>query len=300
MKKIKIKYRVRSYWQIIAAFAIVLLIIFGLQIQNAIQEKNSNAHDSIVRENGKREREPSAGDEEQSQGKAPDIEMVFVEGGTFMMGCTKEQGSDCWDDEKPAHQVTLSSYYIGKYEVTQAQWVAVMGKNPSTFKGDQLPVNKVNWNDAQEFIRRLNSLTGKQYRLPTEAEWEFAARGGNNSRGYKYSGSNTVGDVAWYAENSRRSTHPVGTKQPNELGIYDMSGNVSEWCNDWYGDYTDSPQTDPKGPSSGTARVRRSSTWLGGDKPTKPSRVSFRYGEPPDYRGSTLHWFGFRLAQSSE
>ncbi len=187
--------------------------------------------------------------------------MVYVEGGTFVMGATSEQGSEADNDEKPTHSVTLSSYYIGKYEVTQAEWRAVMGSNPSYFKGDNLPVENVSWNDCQEFIRKLNSLTGKNFRLPTEAEWEFAARGGNNSRGYKYSGSNDIGSVAWYDGNSGSKTHPVGQKSPNELGLYDMSGNVWAWCQDWYGSYSSSSQTNPTGPNSGSYRVNRGGGW---------------------------------------
>jgi formylglycine-generating enzyme required for sulfatase activity len=188
-------------------------------------------------------------------------DMVFVEGGTFMMGCTSEQ-SGCNSDENPTHSVTLNSYNIGKYPVMQWQWEAVMGSNPSSFKkGDDYPVEYVSWNDVQTFITKLNDLTGKNYRLATEAEWEYAARGGNQSKGYTYSGSNTVGNVAWYSSNSGSSTHPVGEKTPNELGIYDMSGNVGEWCNDWYGSYTSSPQTNPTGPSSGSYRVLRGGSW---------------------------------------
>ena len=185
------------------------------------------------------------------------FEMVRVEGGTFTMGATAEQGGDAYADEMPAHEVTLSSYCIGKTEVTQALWQAVMGVNPSGFKGANLPVEQVSWNDCQEFIAKLNALTGKAFRLPTEAEWEFAARGGNFSRGYKYSGSNTLSHVAWYADNSADKPHPVATKAPNELGIYDMSGNVYEWCSDWYGIYTDEPQTNPHGPTTGAGRIIR-------------------------------------------
>ena len=163
--------------------------------------------------------------------------MVYVEGGTFMMGATSEQGSDAYDREKPAHQVTLSSFSIGKYEVTQEEWEAVMGSNPSYFKGKKLPVEKVSWDNCQKFIRKLNKLTGKQFRLPTEAEWEYASRGGSMSRGYKYAGGNDLGSVAWYDGNSDNKTHEVGKKQPNELGLYDMSGNVWEWCQDWYWDW---------------------------------------------------------------
>ncbi len=187
--------------------------------------------------------------------------MMYVKGGTFTMGATSEQGSDAWDDEKPTHSVTVSSFYICKYEVTQALWKAVMGSNPSFFKGDNLPVEEVSWDDCQTFIRKLNALTGKNFRLPTEAEWEFAARGGNNSRGYKYAGSNNIGDVAWYDDNSGDKTHVVGTKSPNELGLYDMSGNVWEWCQDWKGSYSSVSQTNPTGASSGSDRVLRGGSW---------------------------------------
>ena len=182
--------------------------------------------------------------------------MVYVSGGTFIMG------GDESSDQTPTHSVTLSSYYICKYEVTQALWRAVMGSNPSKFKGDNLPVEQVSWNDCQTFINRLNNYTGRNFRLPTEAEWEFAARGGNYSRRYKYSGSNYIGDVAWYCDNSDR-THPVGTKQANELGLYDMSGNVWEWCSDWYGSYSSYSQSNPTGATSGYGRVERGGNWCG-------------------------------------
>ena len=188
--------------------------------------------------------------------------MVRVDGGTFTMGATEEQGSDAYDIEKPAHQVTLSSYMIGETEVTQALWQAVMGNNPSRFTGDSSrPVEKVSWNDCQEFIKKLNSMTGKTFRLPTEAEWEYAARGGNKSKHYKYSGSNNIDDVAWYDGNSGNHTHRVKTKSPNKLGLYDMSGNVWEWCSDWYGGYSSSAQTNPKGASSASSRVDRGGGW---------------------------------------
>lgn len=218
--------------------------------------------------------------------------MVFVEGGSFTMGCTSEQGDDCDDDEKPAHRVTLDGFYISKHEVTQGQWEFVMGNNPSYFSGcSNCPVEQVSWNDVQEFIRKLNAKTGKRFRLPTEAEWEYAARGGAKSRGYKYSGSNSLSSVDWYYENSGDRTHEVGQKQPNELGIYDMSGNVWEWCSDWYGDYSSSSQTNPKGPSYGEYRVVRGGSWL---DDRRDCRVSYRYNNAPDTR---RNYAGFRLSQ---
>ncbi|MGN1259633.1 MAG: SUMF1/EgtB/PvdO family nonheme iron enzyme, partial [Alloprevotella sp.] len=178
------------------------------------------------------------------------FKMIAVAGGTFTMGATSEQKSP-YDNEKPTHTVTLSDYYIGETEVTQELWTAVMGDNPSRFTGNmQRPVENVSWNDCQTFIRKLNRLTGANFRLPTEAEWEYAARGGRNSRGYQYSGKRKLGDVAWYVDNSSGTTHPVKTKSRNELGIFDMSGNVYEWCQDWYGNYSSSSQTNPTGPST--------------------------------------------------
>ncbi len=220
--------------------------------------------------------------------------IVWVEGGTFRMGATSEQGSDADSeadsDEKPVHSVTLSSFYIGKTEVTQALWKAVMGSNPSNFRGDNLPVECVSWNDCQAFIRKLNALTGQNFRIPTEAEWEFACRGGNNSRGYKYSGSNYIDNVAWYTDNSGKKTHPVATKSPNELGIYDMSGNVFEWCSDWKGDYSSGAQTNPKGPYDGSDRVLRGGGWGYG---AWHCRSSYRGNHFPTNRGSNG---GLRLA----
>ena len=215
--------------------------------------------------------------------------MVYVPGGTFTMGATSEQGSDAYNDEKPAHSVTLSSYYIGETEVTQALWTAVMGSNPSRFKGDQRPVERVSWNDCQTFISRLNAKTGKYFRLPTEAEWEYAARGGH-SGGSKYAGSDNINSVAWYIFNSGRETHNVATKSPNGLGIYDMSGNVWEWCQDWYGAYSSSSQTNPKGPSNGDDRVRRGGSWY---DVAWDCRVSRRDDDSP--YGSDFH-LGLRLA----
>ena len=220
--------------------------------------------------------------------------MIAVEGGTFQMGATSEQGSDAFKDEKPVHNVTLSDYYIGETEVTQELWKAVMGTNPSDFKGSKKPVESISWNDCQEFIKKLNKITGKNFRLPTEAEWEYAARGGNKSQGYKYSGGNTIGDVAWYADNSSSRTHDVKTKQANELGIYDMSGNVFEWCQDWYGSYSSGSQTNPIGPSSGSHRVIRGGSWYGN---ALYCRVSDRFLNSPD---DGDHFIGLRLSLSQD
>ena len=220
------------------------------------------------------------------------IEMVKVEAGSFNMGATPEMQVP-YEVEKPVHRVTLTNnYYIGKYEVTQALWQAVMGSNPSYFKGDDLPVEQVSWNDCQDFISKLNAMTGKRFRLPSEAEWEYAARGGKKSRGYQYSGSNTLGDVAWYEGNSGSKTHAVGTKQPNELGIYDMTGNVYEWCQDWYGSYSSSPQTNPIGAVSGSSRVDRGGSWF---FTAKHCRSSYRFNLTPGYR---LNFLGLRLVLS--
>ncbi|MDP2884253.1 MAG: formylglycine-generating enzyme family protein [Ignavibacteria bacterium] len=190
------------------------------------------------------------------------MELVFVQPRTFQMG-----SDDGTEGEKPIHPVTISKpFYIGKYEVTQKQWRDVMGTNQSEYQGDNRPVENVSWDDAQEFIRKLNEKQGTgKYRLPTEAEWEFAARGGTQGHGYKFSGSSNVADVAVSSENSGDETKPVGSKRPNELGIYDMSGNVWEWCQDWYGAYGGSDELDPKGPTSGTNRVLRGGSFLNYD-----------------------------------
>jgi formylglycine-generating enzyme required for sulfatase activity len=210
------------------------------------------------------------------------FKMIYVEGGTFTMGATSEQGDDADSDEKPTHSVTLSSYSIGETEVTQALWQAVMGSNPSYFSGSNKPVEEVSWDDCQDFIRKLNALTGENFRLPTEAEWEYAARGGNKSRGYKYAGSNNIDNVAWYSDNSGSQTHNVATKSPNELGLYDMSGNVWEWCQDWDTSYSSGASTPD--------RVLRGGSWY---LNALSCRVSNRSYDRPAYRGSGL---GLRLA----
>ena len=219
------------------------------------------------------------------------FKMVTVDAGSFMMGATEEQGSDAYEWESPVHQVTLTSYMIGETEVTQELWLAVMGTNPSKHTGDlQKPVDNVNWNDCQEFIGRLNELTGKSFRLPTEAEWEYAARGGDKGHGYKYAGSDNIDDVGWISSNAESTTHPVACLQPNELSLYDMTGNVDEWVADYWGDYTSASQTNPTGPENGTDRVYRGGSWYGS---ARASRVSYRYHRSPTYLRGTM---GLRLA----
>lgn len=217
------------------------------------------------------------------------MQMIYVEGGSFTMGATEEQSGAAYYDESPTHRVTLDSYYIGACEVTQAQWRAVMGSNPSYFTGDNNPVERVSWNDAQVFCQELSNLTGKTYCLPTEAQWEYAARGGNKSRKNKYSGSFVIDVVAWYTSNSGGKTHPVGQKRANELGIYDMSGNVWEWCSDRFGSYSSTPQTNPTGPSSGSSRVLRGGSWCDN---ASYCRVSFRLSRTRSY---FYYDIGFRV-----
>lgn len=215
--------------------------------------------------------------------KLPLLEMVFVKGGSFQMG-------DTLDYEKPIHKVTLSDFYIGKYEVTQKQWRAVMGTDPSFFKNcDDCPVENVSWEDIQEFLKKINDQTGKEYRLPTEAEWEYAARGGINSKGYTYSGSNNIRDVAQYTFNSNKRTSTVGSKLANELGIYDMSGNVWEWCEDWYKSY---PGSSRENDYTGSRRVHRGGGWA---YFPEACRVVNRSDNPPDTRHDSI---GFRVALS--
>ena len=233
-------------------------------------------------------------------------EMVFVQGGMFIMGCTSEQGSDCHGREMPIHQVTISDFYIGRYEVTQKQWREIMGTDirqqcgdtswPIKGEGDNYPMYYINWNDVQVFISRLNAKTGQNYRLPTEAEWEYASRGGIKSKGYKYSGSNAAVEVAWYDDNSDGTTHPVGTRHSNELGIYDMSGNVEEWCYDWMDIYSPYPQVNPMGISGGSHRVVRGGSMASSAYGGK-LRVSCRSQNLPDSRNSSR---GFRLVCSAK
>jgi formylglycine-generating enzyme required for sulfatase activity len=231
-------------------------------------------------------------------------DMVSIDGGSFTMGCQDaERDGECTDDEKPAHRVTVRDFAIGRYEVTQAQWRAVMGGDPPQLYNtgcDECPVESVSWDDIQEFLKKLNARTGKTYRLPTEAEWEYAARGGAGSKGYLYSGSNNLDEVGWYDGNykkgnifgTQKTTRPVGRKKANELGLYDMSGNVREWCQDWYGKYPVAAQNDPKEPKKGSRRVRRGGSWL---LSAQGCRVSSRDSDTPSSR-----LVGFRLASAPQ
>jgi Uncharacterized conserved protein len=238
------------------------------------------------------------------------FEMIFVEGGTFTMGCTDEQDGDCDDDEKPAHEETLSSFYLGKLEVTQRLWSAVMGPDhdQSYNSGcEDCPAERISWKDTQKFISKLNTLTHRTFRLPTEAEWEFAARGGKLSKEYKYSGGNNLDEVAWYIENYQKSkygiwgtTHPVGMKKPNELGLYDMSGNVWEWCSDWFTKefHLNGKRVNPDWPLPGSPhffrRIIRGGSWGGN---AKGCRVSYIDYDTENYRDE---YGGFRLVLNSE
>ena len=224
------------------------------------------------------------------------LPMVRVEGGSFTMGCKSERDSACDDDEKPAHRVSLPSFEIGRHEVTQALWEAVMGENPSKFEGcPRCPVERVHWDDVQRFLVALSTLTGQPYRLPTEAEWEYAARGGQQGGGHPYAGSSEPGAVAWYRENSARRTHPVEGKQANELGLHDMSGNVREWVQDcWNDSYADAP-ADGRAWESGdcSRRVVRGGSWF--DLLPGYLRSSNRFFNPAGDRDNHL---GFRVART--
>lgn len=220
------------------------------------------------------------------------IELIKVEGGTFWMG-----SETVYKEGRPVHKVTLLGFQIGKYPITQAQWAAVMGSNPSFFKGDDLPVENVSWEDCQVFLKKLNALTGEVYRLPTEAEWEFAARGGNYSKGYKYAGSDDLDEVGWFGVNSSGQTQPVGQKKPNELGIYDMSGNVKEWCeDDSHDDYEGAPVDGSAwvdNPRS-AYRVIRGGSW---NYNQAVCRAANRDGDYPIFRN---YGIGFRIAKTMQ
>ena len=215
--------------------------------------------------------------------------MVWVTGGRFVMGSNASEA-----DERPAYEVVVDGYAISKYPVTQRQWVIIMKSNPSEFKGcDQCPIDKVSWDDAQQFIETLNALTGKKYSLPTEAEWEYAAKGGLQQKQFRYSGSDNVDEAGWYAGNSGRHPHPVGEKKPNAIGLYDMCGNVWEWCLDWYNKnyYEQNESNNPMGPSSGSGRVRRGGSWF---TQAASCKTTTRNSVKQDYKDDLG---GFRLVQ---
>ena len=226
------------------------------------------------------------------------MEFVLIPAGTFQMGCSSE-AEECEDEEKPSHSVTISQpFHLGKYEVTQAQWEAVMGNNPSKFKGADRPVDSVTWDDAQEFIKKLNAKEGHtRYRLPTEAEWEYAARAGSATAYSFGDDEGQLGNYAWYWENSDEETHPVGRKQPNAWGLFDMHGNVWEWVHDWYGEkyYSAGAMTDPQGPESGGYRVLRGGGWT--YEVMWYCRSDYRRGSTPDHREEGD---GFRLVLTPE
>jgi len=265
---------------------------------NGINARNLNASGYMKIETG---------DLDKRKNEREVASLVRVEGGTFQMG-TASGGNN---DERPVYVVTIKTFYMGKYEVTQKEWKEVMGNNPSYFKGDNLPVENVSWLDAIEYCNKRSQMEGftpvyrgsgnnitcdwnaNGYRLPTEAEWEFAAKGGKNNSTVEYSGSNNVGAVSWYSDNSGNKTHQVGTKEPNSLGLYDMSGNVFEWCWDWYGNYSSSAQIDPKGPVSGVSRVIRGGGW--GNAATGV-RSAYRFDGTPSFRSGSV---GLRLVRSS-
>lgn len=254
--------------------AVLLITVAGTQGNSKISENGTAVNSDSVTPTG-------------ATGTINEPDMVTVQGGRFAMGGNENT------NEKPIHNVTLSSFKIAKYETTLAQWQKVMGNNPSGRKDCMdCPVTAVGWDDIQTFIQKLNTLSGKNYRLPTEAEWEYAARGGTKSKGFEYAGSNDVNAVAWTYANSESTIHPVGQKEANELGLYDMSGSVFEWCNDWYDEnyYDKSPENNPKGPVAGPHRVFR-----GGNRNSTPdrSRVAYRNPFQLGYGG-----MGFRLASS--
>lgn len=237
--------------------------------------KDNDTHEKVSTEEA-----PSVPEKETITVNGVSFDIMRVEGGTFEMGSDDPEAEE---DERPVHSETVKDFYIGSTEVTQELWEAVVGSNPSNFKGEKLPVENVSWNDCKRFCERLSDLTGRQFRLPTEAEWEYAARGGNRSNGYKYSGSNDAGFVAWYDENSNEQTHPVALKQPNELGLYDLSGNVCEWTSGFY-------SSNYRFKRGGSFRVYRGSSCLSDARRCRPA---FRDGLSPDCRGDFL---GLRVA----
>ncbi len=266
-------------------------------VETANRQNRPNTAQQIPPNNTGKEPQTGIIDPKQKTNDPFEGQLVYVVGGMFMMGCENKKDGFCLDNALPTHRVTLSSFSIGKYEVTQKQWREVMGTDPSNNKNcDNCPVESISWNDIQAFLQKLNALTKKNYRLPTEAEWEYAARGGGGktSRGFSYSGSNRIDEVAWYKSNSNGKTYPVGQKKANELGLFDMSGNVSEYCQDFYEDsfYKNSPTKNPTGPPKGSTYVLRGGSWFNEASYCLNSyRVSNSVG---DFN------FGFRLAVGSD
>ena len=244
------------------------------QLKNIIQNKDNNKGIVVLTVNIKGVR----------------FNMIHVQGGSFSMGATAEQTIHVMDKEKPVHTITLDDYYIGQTEVTQALWEAVMGSNPSQHVGDNLPVEMVTWEDCHRFTNKLQELTGLPFRLPTEAEWEYAARGGQQSTGFQFSGDSILKNVGWYGKNALHVTQYVGSKQMNELGLYDMSGNVWEWVEDWMGDYSEEPQTNPRGPEKGEDNIMRGGSVYSFDW---CCRISVRRDMLPGHKFKDI---GFRLA----
>lgn len=227
--------------------------------------------------------------------KEIESKMVQVEAGSFTMGCINPMDTECVYWEKPRHTVTINAFYMCKYDVTQKEWKTIMGSLPAANTCENCPVINVTWFDAQQFINKLNQLSGKNYRLPTEAEWEYAAKGGNKGHGYKFSGANEANEVAWYDSTLSKSIHPVGQKKPNELGLYDVSGDVWQWCSDWFDPkyYRNSPSNNPAGPPSGKVdKVVRGGSWWG---PMRDCRVANRDKFPAESKDDDV---GFRLVRN--
>ena len=272
------------------------------QAYRKLTGRTDSAMERALYGSGSKSRKTSSGSGYSENAFGIGMSMMYVRGGEFLMGGSSEQGANAERDEKPLRNVTVSDFYIGKFEVTQAQWEAVMGtsvvdqRNISAKDsglpglGADYPMYYVNWEEAEEFCRRLSRKTGRNYRLPTEAEWEYAARGGEKSHRYRYAGGNDMSDFGWHSGNAGGTNHPVGTRKPNELGIYDMCGNVWEWCSDWYASSYDAGQTyNPKGPYSGEKRTHRGGSWR--NVPVG-CRVSERSWSTPAGRCSFL---GFRV-----
>jgi len=226
--------------------------------------------------------------------KTIEAKMVLIEGGSFTMGCVIPNDTECYAQERPRHTVTLNNFYMCKFDVTQKEWKALMGTTPSGKWCAECPVVNVTWFDAQQFINKLNQISNKNYRLPTEAEWEYASKGGNKSHGYKYAGGNDATAVAWYDSTIAKEIHPVGQKAANELGLYDMSGDVWQWCSDWFNDkyYSNSPSNNPSGPASGTSRSVRGGSWWG---PLRDCRIANRDQFPPESKDDDV---GFRIVRN--